>query len=329
MDRESIRALLKDVFGPNVRAVDHQQWVSIHCPFAEWTHAGGKDSNPSAGISVKPDGISIFNCQACHKSGPLGRMLEELGELNGEDYSAFVGGTLKDEYFGGNLKPWGQKGEERRKLPEPLDEATYLDLYDSAADHWYVAKRGLSPESAEALGLVVDPSDSEGQERILFPVYHHKGGFYGFTGRATDPNVYPPIRDYHGLPKQFLLLGSHLIPKDATYLILVEGLFDQAVLFHHGYPVVAYMGGLPTDDQIDALLDIGLPLYFFKDNDEAGRLAQEKIKETKLCTHLPVMKVRYPKRLVRGKDGKLRPLTDPDELTPLEIDRMIEDARLL
>lgn len=302
----------------------------MNCPFAQWTHANGRDTNPSAGISVKDDGTSIFNCQACHIKLPVSKMLKELSKHTGEDYGEVIGGLESEEFLGGNLKPWGVKPSDTlRKLSDPLDEAVYLDLYDPADDHWYVAHRGITPETSAALGLRVDPADSQGQERILFPVYHHKGGLYGFTGRATDPEVYPPIRDYHGLPKQFLLLGSHFIPPDAKYLILVEGLFDQAKLYQYGEPVVAYMGGFPTDDQINALLDIGLPIYFFRDNDTAGNEAQEKLKGTKLCRHLPVMKVRFPNRKVRGRDGVLKNLTDPDELTPGEVEKMRRDARLL
>lgn len=330
MDRETIKQLVKDVFGPNTRMVDHAQWVSMSCPFAPWKHAHGRDTNPSAGISVKDDEISVFNCQACGTKGSLSYVLGELSKLTGEDYSGMVGGTLKDEFFGGNLKAWGERPETaKRVLPPPLDPVVYLDLYDSAHEHPYVLGRGVSSDAALDMGLRVDPSDSQGEERILFPVYHHLGGFYGFTGRAVRDGAYPPIRDYHGLPKQFLLLGSHLIPREAKYLIGVEGLFDYAVLYSKGYSVVAWMGASPTDDQIDAIIDIGLPFYFFRDNDLAGEQAQERLKETKLCRHLPVMKVRYPNRVVKRRDGSLHPLTDPDELTEAEIDRMLADARLL
>lgn len=330
MNREGVKALLKQVLGPNISLVDRGKWVSLHCPFAPWRHTGGRDTRPSAGVSVSEDQPSVFNCLACGMKKKLPGFLFEYERHTGDDYSNLIADLEQDEFLGGgDLPEWDRRGPPQNVPPPPLDPEVYLDLYDEAYDHPYVAGRGIHFETARAINLRVDPEDSQGEERILFPVYHHHGGFYGFTGRATRKGVYPPIRDYHGLPKQFLLLGSHLLQPEDKYVILVEGLFDFAMLYQYGYPAMAYMGARPTDRQIDALVDIGLPVYLFGDNDKAGRDAQDAIAESRLCKHLPVMKVRYPKRLVPKKDGKLGPITDPDELTREEVAHMIDDARIL
>ena len=71
MDRLEIKELLKEVFGPNVPLVDHTKWVSLCCPLARWTHAGGADSSPSSGVSVKDGDTSIsqnigeMECKEC------------------------------------------------------------------------------------------------------------------------------------------------------------------------------------------------------------------------------------------------------------------------
>ncbi len=332
MERQSIKDLVKEVAGPNAGMVDHQNWVSISCWFAPWKHGGGRDAKPSAGISVKKDERSIYNCQTCGMKGTLPYILEQLSAKTGEDYTDLLGGIDDEEFYGGDLQPWGVRPkDEAEAMPEPLDPDVYLDLYDTAYDHWYVSEtRGIDEDTARFIDLRVDPSDSAGEERILFPVYNHRGGFYGFTGRATRDGVYPPVRDYHGLPKRGLLLGSHLLPRDAKRVIVVEGLFDFARLIQYGQPAVAYMGGSLTELQVQVLIDIDLPVYYFRDNDETGERAQLKIvEELTLCKHVPVMKVRYPKRLVLGKDGKRRPIKDPDELSEEEVETMLAEARLL
>lgn len=329
MDRSSIKELLKEVAGANVTLKDHPEWVGVPCLFAQWKHDTGKDSHPSAGVSVQESGTSIYNCHACHTKLPLSAMLQQLSDYSGSDYAGLIAQLKNEIFLGGDLPPWGRSPSVvSASLGEPLDEETYLDLFDSAEDHWYVRSRDINSATARQLGLLVDPDDA-GEERVLFPVYRAKGALYGFTGRATASGVYPPTRDYYGLPKRLLLLGMHLLPDDAKYVILVEGLFDQARLFQYGFPVVAHMGGHPTEHHIDMLLELGLPVYLFRDNDTAGKLLQEELKKTKLCRHLPVMKVRYPRRKVQDRNGRLRNVNDPDELWASEIEHMIKDARIL
>lgn len=329
MNREQVKEFIKAVAGVNTVMIDHAGWVNFPCIFGIYKHARGRDRHPSAGISIQED-RSIYNCKACNTKGSLSWIVKMYAEYSGDDFSDLLDEVEDEELFGGTIPKWGTPRIQRKELPAPLDKDVYLDLYDTAYDHPYVTEvRHLTEDTAERLDLRVDYHDSAGEERILFPVYHHTGGFYGFTGRATDAEVYPPIRDYHGLPKEFLLLGSHLLPHDSKYLLLVEGLFDMAALFQYGFPVVAMMGSLPTERQNEALIDIGLPVYFFRDDDKAGIDAQEKVKESKLCKHIPVMKIRYPTRKVLLADGTWANLKDPDELEAGEVEAMIKDARLL
>jgi hypothetical protein len=332
MTREQIKDFLRTVGGPNIQLVDHTGWVNFNCLFGPFLHASGADKRPSAGISINDD-CSIYNCKSCHTKGPLHWIMREYQDCTGEDFTALIE-ELKDEaLFEGVIPAWDAPRAAGRELPEPLSKEVYLDLYDPAYEHWYVnEERGISRDTATRLDLRVDYSDSGGKERILFPVYHHRNGFYGFTGRAVDSDVYPPIRDYHNLPKEFLLLGSHLLQPNDKYLLIVEGLFDLAMMVQYGFPAVAYMGSLPTEHQVDALIDIGLPVYFFCDNplvDKAGADALERMKESRLLRHVPVMQVRYPRRVVNLKDGSAGIVKDPDELRAEEVERMIKEARLL
>lgn len=333
MNRADVKEVLREAFGPNVYMSDMEGWVSICCPLSKWTHVHGAEKTASAGVSVHDRGISVFNCFTCTKPMPVSGMLRRYEQLSGRDLGNLADSTDSDEFFGGTIPEWDELGTEVAETPpEPLDAALYLDLYDSAAGHPYLRKRGITNKTAEAIGLLVDPSDSEGEERILFPVYNPDGGFYGFSGRAVKDSARLKVRDYHGLPKRFTLLGAHRIdPMIHKYVIAVEGLFDYARLAQYGFPVVAYMTAKPTVYQQRILRDIGLPTYLMSDNpmvDRAGAVAMDSVAKS-LSIYLPVLCTAYPEAYVVMKDGTERLVKDPDELTRDEVMYMIENAELV
>jgi DNA primase len=244
-----------------------------------------------------------------------------LEEYSGESYR-----SLKREIQGdGILAPtihdaWKGDREStvRDVLGEPVDEEA-LSLYESAAGHPYLLARGILDETAEDLGLRVDPNN-HGVERVLFPVYAPDGRFYGYSGRATNDSAVPKVRDYFGLDKRLLLLGSHLVvPARGALLILVEGLFDYAIVSQLGHPVVASMHARLTEPQAQILREFGLPVVVFYDNDKAGKEGVD-IAVDALRGFVPVLGVSYPK----GKQFK-----DPGGLPDDVIDSMIADAYLL
>lgn len=303
--------------------VDTQNWVSIPCPLAQWTHDRGKDSRPSAGISVADQ--SIFNCFSCHKKGTLSWLLRQLERYTGEEFGGLISSLEEDSYFGGVLPEWGGRAIEPPM--QALDAGLYLSLYDSAVGHPYLLSRGVSRDATTKMQLLFDPGDG-GDPRIVFPVFGLDGLLYGFSGRAIEPKAALKVKDYYGLPKRKLLLGAHLL-SGADFVILVEGLLDYAKLVTYGLPAVAMMGSSLTQHQADILLQVGKPVYIFHDQDSAGIDARDRAGEM-LCRHLPTMKVRYPKEsTVETPEGGLRPPVDPAELTKAQALGMLRDARLI
>ena len=326
MDRSEIVEFVKEIMGPNTPILHTEGWVGIPCCLSPFTHDGGKDSHPSAGISVKPGSTSVFNCFTCHSKGKLSWLVRKLASFTGEDYGEYAEGLDKGEFFGGFIPTWGAK--EVDKLPKPIDRERSFDLYDPAYDHPYLTERGISREAAARMELLHDPGDG-GTERILFPVYSPEKELYGFTGRAVTQGAKLRVKDYFGLPKRHLLLGSHLVQDDDEYVIVVEGLFDYARLVTFGYPAMAFMSSTLTPYQADILKAMGRPVYFFHDNDRAGEDARDNAKEL-LWRHLPVMKVRYPKDLcIETREGDMRQPKDPAELTEKQVATMLREARLL
>lgn len=326
MDRTEIKELVKEVLGPNTQLVDHTKWVSMCCPLARWTHVGGADSSPSSGISVKEDGVSIFHCWGCGSKGTVPWLLKELEKYTGEDYRSIIR-TLEDgEYLGGSLPEWGTARKE--KVEERILDSEYLDLYDSAVGHWYLRERGILKSTARDLGLLVDPCDSEGDERILFPVFNRHEQLVGFTGRAVLDKARLRVRDYHGFQKAYSLLGVHLIDPEDPYIVVVEGLFDFAKVYQYGYSTVATLHAGLTEGQARILEDIGKPLVLMYDNDQAGRTATEAA-EKLLGRKLPLSVAKYYPRGVKGSRRKEECPKDPGMCTMEEIDKMVDKARIL
>lgn len=328
MERNEIKGLIKEIAGPNVEIKDAGKWVSTHCLFAQWRHERGSDRNMSFGILENQHGDSVFNCFACKARGTLHDMLVMLEEYTGENYEDLLDEVVASESLGGSIPEWGSRksGRSKGKLGEPLDEEL-IDIYDPAEGHPYLLKRGIGDEAARLMDLRVDPDDKN-VERILFPVYRGKD-FYGFTGRAVDDSAALRIKDYFGLPKSHLLLGSQLVSSDDRYIILVEGLFDYAKLIEYGYPALAVMHSSLTEHQAKLLKLFSLPVYVMFDNDKAGRDGTLAVKKA-LYGHVPLMKVRYPNRMVYDKKaGVKRQVKDPGELYDEEVSHMVEDARLL
>jgi hypothetical protein len=323
MEREAIKEFVKEVIGPNTEMVDHPRWVGMHCPLAPWTHAKGTDSNPSAGISVKDDDISIFNCYGCHTKGPLPYLLKQLEKYTGENYADLIREIDHDEFLGTSLPEWGankKRVERVRVLEEDL-----IELYDPFEEHWYLDDRGIPSEMIQKLGLRLDPEDSEGEERIIFPVRNTKGQLVGFTGRATSEEARLKVRDYHGFKKAHALLGSHLL-QGASQVIIAEGLFDYAAGVSAGLPVVAAMHANLTEYQQRIIRDLALPTVLFFDNDDAGKHATSIVKEA-LRPWVPLSVVKY--RTHGGKLKKKWQYNDPGEMPDEELVWMVENARVV
>lgn len=333
MDAGEIREVLADVFGRNLTTEIINGWVSIRCPLARFTHQKGSDSRPSAGVSIQPNGISVFNCMTCGNKAPFHGMLRKYANYTGEDLDDIIQEMEESAYLGARSLPTWEEARNKSGLQELpiLDKAIYLDLYDSAAGHPYLLERFISDATARRLQLMVDPADpADGEERILFPVFSITGELHGFSGRATSDTARLKVRDYHGLPKAQCVLGAHLIAREKPNKILVsEGLFDYANGQECGQPIVAVMHSTFTEAQANILRELGLPTYDFYDNDEAGRKGGILLGEA-LARYQPVMKTRYPEVWVPDdvspEGGHW--LKDPGEMLPEEFEEMLRDYRL-
>ena len=324
MNRQGIVRFLGKIQGPNTPIQHHDEWVSTHCPLAPWTHPKGSDRTPSFGVHIDDEGTSVFNCFTCKNTGPLPHLLKLLEKYTGEDYSSLTSEVETGEMYALQLPEWdNRKAAKKDTLSEPLRYFLH-DFYEKEYDHPYLKERGILPETAEELQLRVDPDDGHGAERILFPVFDANGGFYGYTGRATDNKVEPRVRDYYGLPKRNLLLGLEHLRPEQERVVLVEGLFDFGVLFQLDLPVVASLHSTLTKAQQRILVEIGKPVVVFYDNDEAGRKGTQEVYAS-LSDFFPILNVKYPRVGEKGHRRNNDPANLPDDV----IIKMVEEAEMI
>lgn len=316
MKRQEVIDVLRELTGREPSGQTINGWYTTQCPLAEWTHPGRRDRHPSFGVLLQEDRESIFNCFTCGEKGRLSWLVRRYARFSGEDFSHLLDDVELDEVIGGELPDLQDYPTKKiEKLADPMPD-DYFYVYDSAAGHPYLEERGIDEHTARTLKLLVDPDD-QGVERIMFPVFDHLGGLQGFTGRATNNRSVPRIRDYFGLPKRLLLLGSHDVDSRWKYVALVEGLFDYARLRQLGLPVVCSLHAGLTSNQAKILKLIDRPVVVMYDDDEAGRKGRAEVAKA-VNLYLSLWKVRYPK-------GK----SDPGELTRREVDKMLNERRLL
>lgn len=338
MDANSIKDVLVEL---GMRRSDLKiihGWVTTKCPLATWTHQKGADSSPSAGVSVAQQ--PIFNCFTCGNTRPLHSLVAKYAEFSGDNYDSLID-ELEDHAFLGptSMPGWDElKQVSEEEILMPLNESVYMDLYESAVGHPYLAARGISDDTARRLELLFDPEDLVDKEmgvkkvgRILFPVRGPDGELYGFSGRDVTGKSKVKARDYGGMKKAMLVLGAHLAKAENPREIqVVEGLFDYANMFEQGYYGLAVMHSNMTEYQANIFRDLCKPTYMFYDNDKAGRkgvLAASKA----LIDYVPIMQVRYPVVFIENDaepDGGHH-VKDPGELIAEDVEWMLEDSRII
>jgi hypothetical protein len=334
-------------------------WVRTRCPFAPFKHERGTDNKPGFGISIHDDDTSFYNCLACKSRGSLSTLPMQLAHYYDDPTLIEFGKQLQEnEILGGSFEfgEWENAPIEKAAPTAVTNfpgERAFFASFKSAlaypATCRYLAKRSVSASTIIRCGLRADPQ----QKRILFPVYDQRTGRYaGCSGRTVlgprgmareeargqrrNPRYnYPKIRDYGGLQKDRLLLGSLRAPRSSNFngVIVVEGLFAYLAIqqLRPDLSSVALLGSALTPGKRQLLLENDRPVFWLTDNDKAGQAClygtYDKEKDEfahdqsgalySLYGELAQFTMQYP-------EGK----TDPDELTLSELNRMIEDAEL-
>jgi DNA primase len=191
--------------------------------------------------------------------------------------------------------------------------------WDELAVH--LRKKGISPQVAESVGLLVPRSSGTGhydrfRHRLMFGVVDVQGRVVAFSGRALEAPPGDPPSDqkpakYINSPesavysKGHMLFGIHAARhgiREAGAAVLVEGNFDVVSLHARGLSnVVAPLGTAFTQDQAKLLKRFAPEVVFLFDGDAAGKKAVR-------LSRAPVKEAGLRARVATLPDG-----LDPDE----------------
>ena len=157
----------------------------------------------------------------------------------------------------------------------PYDELVLKRLYnglimsDRAKD--YFAYRKLEPSSWTKFSL----GYSEKQDMVTVPVHSPDGMPLGFVARSIEGKEF---KDTPGLPKGKVLFNLHRVKTSSTVYV-VESSFDAIRLDQVGFPAVATLGANVSSSQMELLRKYFTNVILIADNDEAGIIMSEKLRE--------------------------------------------------
>ncbi len=194
------------------------RFVTSACPFAYWTH-GGRDTSPSFGVKVNPEGMSSWNCKGgnCGLRGSnLNSLVWELERRSGARYPELHKlvqrletpnvqelqkrlASVPGSWTGRSLVDYAPKPKPAPESPELTPEAFRgaLELFFEPLPEFVFeapvfTKRTIPREDYERFGLRWHPATS----RIALPVRDRAGLVRGITGRVLDDSRCPCGGEY-------------------------------------------------------------------------------------------------------------------------------------
>jgi DNA primase len=180
--------------------------------------------------------------------------------------------------------------------------------------HPYLAKRGISPATAQLFGVGMYRGTGFLAGRCVIPIRDEQRQLVAYVGRAVNGEE-PKYRFPAGFRKSQVLFNLDRAMQTAgNHVIVVEGFFDALKVHQAGQPVVvALMGASFSQRQSELLLRHFASVTLMLDGDETGRRAAEVIAQL-LKPRVPVRKVELPNSV------------QPDQLSSAEINVLVGQA---
>jgi DNA primase len=253
---------------------------------------------------------NVFHCFAC---GAGGTVLDFIAAMEGcslyeaaEHLRTITGGL-------GQYRPRSQADElvtERKRGCSALS----FTLRGVNYEHPYLAKRGITKQTAATFGVGYYAGPGLMHDRLVIPVHNAAGELVAYCGRSVD-QIPPRYRVPPGFAKSEILFNLHrATAAGGGSVVIVGGFFDCMKVHQAGIPsVVALMGCALYEPQRHALLERFREVCLLLDGDQAGRNASP-IVAAKLRSHCQVQVVDLP-------DG-----TQPDQLSMEDICQILSPA---
>jgi len=212
----------------------------------------------------------------------------------------------------------------KRGINETIIKEFKLGYSGSSKDTFYklATNKGWDTETLNKLGLINKVNENVYDtfiNRVVIPIENLKGEVVGFTGRIFNGEdntaKYLNTKETEIFKKSSLLFNYHNAKnyiRDRKSVIVVEGNMDAIKMSAKGFKnVVALMGVALSNEQIDILKRLKVPVILMLDNDNAGEDATIKNGESLINSGVDT-------KVVRLSGAK-----DPDEyLEKFGIDAM-------
>ena len=192
----------------------------------------------------------------------------------------------------------GSKAREyllKRGINETIIKEFKLGYSGSSKDTFYklATNKGWDIETLNKLGLINKVNENVYDtfiNRVVIPIENLKGEVVGFTGRIFNGEdntaKYLNTKETEIFKKSSLLFNYHNAKnyiRDRKSVIVVEGNMDAIKMSAKGFKnVVALMGVALSNEQIDILKRLKVPVILMLDNDNAGEDATIKNGESLL-----------------------------------------------
>ena len=261
------------------------QEVKAECPFKE-LHESQTDNNPSLTVNLAK---GVYYCNSCHSKGNIHTMYKHLYGLSNEEAWFQLGDALKIP------RPDGTKPT-RPDINVGLIQEYHQKLMSLTGPIRDMLKerRGLTDETLKRFQLGWDG------ERITIPIYDEYNtlvNFRRYKWNSTDDQwkVLNYVDEYNNSYGEVRIFGiDQVVDSDVEYIVWAEGEMDRICAEQHGFPTACATSGAGTwKPEWTKLFRNKKRVYIAQDNDEAGRIATQKLCE-KLYRVVDVYVINWP-----------------------------------
>ena len=274
----------------NVQRRGHE--VKAECPFKE-LHESQSDKNPSLTVNLSK---GVYYCNTCHSKGNIHTMYKHLYGLSNEEAWFGLGDGLQIP------RPDSTKPT-RPEIDTGLVSRYHKALMKLTGPIRDVLKerRGLTDETIRKFQLGWDG------ERITIPIYDEYNtlvNFRRYKWNSTDDKwkVLNYVDEYDNAYGEVRIFGlDRVVDNSIDYVVWAEGEMDRIINEQYGFPTACATSGAGTfRPEWTKYFRNKKRVYIAQDNDEAGRLASQRLCE-KLYRVVDVYVVQWPENFpVKG-----------------------------
>lgn len=259
--------------------------IKAECPFKD-LHESRTDNNPSLTVNLAK---GVYYCNSCHSKGNVFTMYKQLYNLSNEEAWFSLGDALKIP------RPDGSKPTRPDIEPGLVREyhQRLMNLTGPLRD-MLRERRGLTDKT------IVDFQLGWDGERITIPIYDEFNTLVNFRRYKWNSNedqwkVLNYVDELNNSYGEVRIFGIDRVLDESTdYVIWCEGEMDRLSAEQRGFPCACATSGAGTwKPEWSKLFRNKKRVYIAQDNDEAGRIATQKLCE-KLYHVVDVYVINWP-----------------------------------